>query len=99
MDLRNKIEPVWEWIKRQATSEAGPMLAGTMTFGLLGAITGNALFLAPALFTAYRLGLIEGKGEVICDECGESLDDSYENSRDYTENRVSTIDLLRSKEK
>jgi hypothetical protein len=97
MDLRNKIEPVWEWIKRRATSEVGPMLAGTMIFGLLGAITGNALFLAPALFTAYRLGLIEGKGE--CDECGESLEDYYENSRDYTENRVSTIDLLRSKEK
>jgi hypothetical protein len=98
MGLRNKIESVWEWIKRQATSEVCPMLAGTMIFGLLGAITGNALFLALALFTAYRLGRSEGKSEVIC-ECGESLDDSYENSRDYTENRVSTIDLLRSKEK
>jgi len=85
MDLRDKIESVWGWIKRQVTNEAGPMLAGTMILGLLGLITGNTLFLALALFTAYRLGLIEGEGEVICDECGESLEESY--------------DLLRSKEK
>lgn len=99
MDLRDKIETAWEWIKRQATNEVGPMLAGTLIFGLLGAITGNALFLALALFTAYRLGLIEGEGEVICNECGDSLEEPYEGSRDHTENRVSTIDLLRSKEK
>lgn len=99
MGLRDKIETAWEWIKRQATSEVGPMLAGTLIFGLLGAITGNALFLALALFTAYRLGLIEGESEVICDECGESLEEPYETSRDHTEIHRNTIDLLRSKEK
>lgn len=99
MDLRDKISEAWERIKRQATSEVGPMLAGTLVFGLLGAFTGNAVFLAPALFTAYRLGLIEGEGEVMCDECRESLEESYETSRDHTEIHRNTIDILKSMEK
>lgn len=99
MDLQERASDLWEKIKRQINSEAGPMIFATIGLVLLGVNTGNGIFYGLAIFTAYRLGLIEGEGEVICDECGDSLEEPYEGSRDHTENRVNTIDLLRSKEK
>ncbi len=97
MDLRSKISDVREWISDNI-DDPKVMIGVTLILGIIGAFTGNAVFLALALLPAYRLGRLEGEGGIICEECGDSLEESYESSRDHTENRVRLVDQLRSKD-
>lgn len=97
MDLRGKLETAWEWIKDQA-NETSTMIVITFGLGIIGGLSGNFVLITLALLSAFRWGQLDST-EIICDECGENLEEPYETSRDHTEIHRNTIDLLRSKEK
>lgn len=96
MDLREKFAQARQWISENIDDQK-VMIGSTLILGIVGALTQNGIFLALALLPAYRLGRLEGEGELICDGCGESLEEPYESSRDHSENRVRLVDHLRSK--
>lgn len=96
MDLRGKLAQVREWINANIDDEK-VMIGAILILGIVGGLADNVALMALALLPAYRLGRLEGEGEITCYECGESLEDPYESSRDHTENSVRLVDQLRSK--
>lgn len=97
MDLREKFAQARQWISENIDDQK-VMIGSILILGIVGSLTGNGVLLALALLPAYRLGRLEGEGEIICEECGESLEEPYESSRDHTESIVRPIDSLRSKD-
>lgn len=89
MDLRQKLAQARKWISEN-TDERKFMMGVTLIFGILGAF-GNPIFLALALLPVYRTGWLEGNGEVMCDECGKSLEEPFEGTA-YTRNHVRLTD-------